>query len=35
VELRAVPDGERGELLIRVFVDRWEDAVRDDELILL
>jgi hypothetical protein len=23
------------ELLVRVFVDRWEDAARDDELILL
>ena len=34
-DLRAVPAGERGELLVRVFVDRWEDAVRDDELILL
>ena len=34
-DLRAVPDGERGELLVRVFVDRWEDAARDDELILL
>ena len=34
-DLRAVPDRERGELLVRVFVDRWEDAARDDELILL
>src|SRR6266581_7855855 len=34
-DLRAVPAGERGELLVRVFVDRWEDAARDDELILL
>jgi AcrR family transcriptional regulator len=34
-DLRAVPAGDRGELLVRVFVDRWEDAARDDELILL
>jgi hypothetical protein len=34
-DLHAVPAGERGELLVRVFVDRWEDAARDDELILL
>ena len=34
-DLRAVPAGERGELLVRVFVDRWEDAARDDELIVL
>jgi len=34
-DLRAVPDRERGELLVRVFVDRWEDDARDDELILL
>jgi AcrR family transcriptional regulator len=34
-DLRAVPAGERGELLVRVFVGRWEDAARDDELILL
>jgi AcrR family transcriptional regulator len=34
-DLRAVPAGERGELLVRQFVDRWEDAARDDELILL
>jgi AcrR family transcriptional regulator len=34
-DLRAVPAGDRGEMLVRVFVDRWEDAARDDELILL
>lgn len=34
-DLRAVPARGRGELLVRVFVDRWEDAARDDELILL
>lgn len=34
-DLRAVPARDRGELLVRVFVDRWEDATRDDELILL
>jgi hypothetical protein len=34
-DLRAVPARDRGELLVRVFVDRWEDAARDDELILL
>src|SRR5437868_13492956 len=32
-DLRAIPAGERGELLVRVFVDRWEDVARDDELI--
>lgn len=34
-DLRAVPARDRGEMLVRVFVDRWEDAARDDELILL
>jgi len=34
-DLRAIPAGERGELLVRVFVDRWEDVARDDELIVL
>jgi AcrR family transcriptional regulator len=34
-DLRAVPAGSRGEVLARHFMDRWEDAERDDELILL
>jgi AcrR family transcriptional regulator len=34
-DLRAVPAGERGEALVRHLVSRWEDANRDDELILL
>lgn len=34
-DLRAVPAGERGEVLVRHVVDRWEDTARDDELILL
>jgi hypothetical protein len=34
-DLRVVPARDRGEVLVRVFVDRWEDAARDDELILL
>lgn len=34
-DLRSVPAEQRGELLVRYFVDRWEDATRDDELILL
>jgi len=34
-DLRAVPARDRGALLVRVFVDRWEDTARDDELILL
>jgi AcrR family transcriptional regulator len=34
-DLRAVPVRDRGDLLVRVFVDRWEDAARDDALILL
>src|SRR5690348_10675803 len=34
-DLRAVPAGERGEALVRLMVSRWEDANRDDELILL
>ena len=35
LDLRAVPAGERGEALVRLMVSRWEDANRDDELILL
>jgi len=34
-DLRSVPARRRGEVLVRHFVDRWEDADRDDELILL
>jgi hypothetical protein len=34
-DLRAVPTDERGEVLVRSLVDRWEDSARDDELILL
>jgi AcrR family transcriptional regulator len=34
-DLRAVLAGERGEVLVRHLVSRWEDASRDDELILL
>lgn len=34
-DLRQVPARRRGEVLTRTFVDRWEDAARDDELILL
>jgi AcrR family transcriptional regulator len=34
-DLRAVPAGRRGEVLVRYFVERWEDTARDDELILL
>ena len=35
LDLRAVPPAERGEALVRLMVSRWEDADRDDELILL
>lgn len=34
-DLREVPPAERGEVLVRHLVDRWEDTSRDDELILL
>ncbi|HXS62800.1 MAG TPA: TetR family transcriptional regulator [Streptosporangiaceae bacterium] len=34
-DLRAVPPDRRGELLVSIFVGRWEDTARDDELILL
>jgi AcrR family transcriptional regulator len=34
-DLRAVTAEKRGETLVRHMVDRWEDANRDDELILL
>jgi AcrR family transcriptional regulator len=34
-DLRSVPVGRQGELLVRHFISRWEDPVRDDELIVL
>ncbi len=34
-DLRQAPAAERGEVLVRHVVDRWEDTTRDDELILL
>jgi AcrR family transcriptional regulator len=34
-DLRAVPAAQRGEVLVRHMVERWEDTARDDELILL
>jgi AcrR family transcriptional regulator len=34
-DLRAVPAAQRGEVLVRYLVERWEDSTRDDELILL
>lgn len=34
-DLAAVPPGDRGELLVRHFVSRWEDPARDDELTAL
>jgi AcrR family transcriptional regulator len=34
-DLRPVPAERWGEVLVRHFVERWEDASRDDELILL
>jgi AcrR family transcriptional regulator len=34
-DLRAAPAAQRGELLVQYLVERWEDAARDDELILL
>jgi AcrR family transcriptional regulator len=34
-DLRSVPAGRRGELLVRHFISRWEDPDRDDELIAL
>jgi AcrR family transcriptional regulator len=34
-DLRAVPAERWGEVLVRYLVERWEDASRDDELILL
>jgi len=34
-DLRSVPASERGELLVRFFVSRWEDPASDDEMIAL
>ena len=34
-DLRSVPASRRGELLVRHFISRWEDPLRDDELIAL
>lgn len=34
-DLGSVPASRRGELLVRHFIGRWEDPVRDDELIAL
>ena len=34
-DLRSVPASRRGELLVRHFIIRWEDPLRDDELIAL
>lgn len=34
-DLASVPAGGRGELLVRHFVSRWEDPVRDSEMIAL
>jgi AcrR family transcriptional regulator len=34
-DLGSVPASRRGELLVRDFISRWEDPVRDDEMIAL
>jgi AcrR family transcriptional regulator len=34
-DLESVPSGNRGELLVRHFINRWEDPARDDEMIAL
>jgi AcrR family transcriptional regulator len=34
-DLRSVPSGDQGELLVRHFVSRWEDPVRSAEMIAL
>ena len=34
-DLRSTPASRRGELLVRLFVSRWEDPARDDEMIAL
>ncbi len=35
LDLTAVPEGRRGEALVRHFVERWEDPTRRDELMVL
>ncbi len=34
-DLRSVPPRDRGELLVRTFVSRWEDPLHDDEMIAM
>jgi AcrR family transcriptional regulator len=34
-DLRSVPPGDRGEVLVRHFISRWEAPPRDDEMIAL
>jgi AcrR family transcriptional regulator len=34
-DLSSVPPGQRGERLVRIFVDRWEDPARNAQLMLL
>lgn len=34
-DLTTVPPAQRGELLVRTFVDRWEDPARNEQLMLL
>jgi AcrR family transcriptional regulator len=34
-DLRSVPPSDRGELLARTFVSRWEDPLHDDEMIAM
>ena len=34
-DLRSAPVSRRGELLVRLFISRWEDPLRDDELIAM
>src|SRR6201991_5202906 len=34
-DLRSAPASQRGELLVRVFISRWEEPPRDDEMIAM
>jgi len=34
-DLRSTPAGQRGELLVRFFIGRWEEPPRDDEMIAM
>jgi AcrR family transcriptional regulator len=34
-DLRPVPQAERGEFMVRHFVERWEDSLADDTLVIL